>query len=962
MAIPSFQNLVLNSTTGSALNSYTPTQHDGKFVIDLLFTLQHHSPLTWFQNTFLFSVLLPGPLTWKLSFFNWLCSLPPASAYILPVVLIISFIALLFLLRKYLHRQLSKKEPLIYLELIFPASTEKSAYATEQLFTLLNSLARQHKLIHKLLKYKKRYTLEIAASKEEGIRYILGASSLEAPIIEKSLRSYLPGLKINKIADYLVTELKTTTKTRTKNTQDKHVESQRTGIIEVKLLSDFALPLSEHKNLKEHDPISFLTGQMTKLGEGEVMVFQAIVTPVKRSNHKGVMKHADKLGRHIYQSEPLNNELFSSPLGRSFEIPLNILKTLLKIFGFILKIPAEIASVIFNDAPVTNHRVNMPKQGDQILNLYEQELGNKVKAKISEPLFETSIRLLVKTDTNLEYNLRTAGFLASLESLASSNQSLVKKLEIPIIGLKLSHKHFLERKLSVISNPILSASELSDIYHFPHTATTRTEDLVKTKSQDLPAPLSFKKTKTKLDNIFATNSYGGTETPIGQTLEERRRHTYILGATGSGKTNLLSKMIYEDIINGKGVAVVDPHGDLVEKLLRVIPKERIKDVVWFAPDDDGFPIALNLLELPTNNNLTGSELQKQKSLITSSIISIIQKFYDAKFFGPRMEYVLRNTILTALETPEPTLQTILDLLTKTRFRKEVVVGLKNKVLSDYWIYEFEKLGVMQRNTVISPITNKIGGVLSSPINYNILSQTKSKIDFEDVLNNGKILLCDLSKGKIGEDESSFFGSLILAKIQLAVLARAHLLEKDRKDFYLYVDEFQNFATGTFSELVSEARKYHLAVIIAHQSISQIENRDIIKIILANVGTVICFKTANPEDEQFILPIFSPEVAKHEISNLPLYNFYMKLSVTEAKDTFLAQADYFNPEESEKTARVVIDGSRKRYGTKVTNLEKIKAETREKSLDGREKKVATKTTSKTHRKPTNGSKAQAKLVG
>ncbi len=421
-------------------------------------------------------------------------------------------------------------------------------------------------------------------------------------------------------------------------------------------------------------------------------------------------------------------------------------------------------------------------------------------------------------------------------------------------------------------------------------------------------------------------------------------------------------MIYNDIVSGKGVAVVDPHGDLTEKLLRVIPKERIKDVVWFAPDDDGFPIALNLLELPRDETLSPSQLQKQKSLIASSLISIIQKFYDAKFFGPRMEYVLRNTILTALETENPTLQTILDLLTKTAYRKQVVQDLTNNVLKDYWVYEFQKLGTLQRNTVISPITNKIGGILSSPINYNILSQTKSKIDFEDVINNGKILLCDLSKGKIGEDESSFFGSLILAKIQLAALRRAHFKENDRKDFYLYVDEFQNFATATFAELVSEARKYRLSTIIAHQSISQIDDRDIVKVILANVGTVICFKTANPEDEQFILPIFSPEVVKHEISNLPLYNFYMKVSVGQAEDTFLAQADYFEAEGNEKTVRAVIDQSRKRYGTDANELEKTKAETNGKTLGGVDKKVTKKTSSKNLKKPEIRSKARAKLVG
>ena len=264
---------------------------------------------------------------------------------------------------------------------------------------------------------------------------------------------------------------------------------------------------------------------------------------------------------------------------------------------------------------------------------------------------------------------------------------------------------------------------------------------------------------------------------IGQTLQERRRHTYILGATGSGKTTLLATMVYSDIVSGKGVGVLDPHGQLIDTLLKVIPKNRIKDVIYFAPDDDGFPIALNLLELK-DKSLTSSQMEKQKSLVASSIISIFEKFYEAKYFGPRMEYVLRNAILTALETPDPTLQTVLDILTKKEYRKNVVKNLKNKVLKDFWVHEFEKLGSMQRNQVISPITNKIGGILSSPINYNILTQEKSKLDFDEVINSEKILLCDLSKGKIGEDESSFFGSLVIAKIQLAALKRAQIPRKE----------------------------------------------------------------------------------------------------------------------------------------------------------------------------------------
>ncbi len=831
-------------------------------------------------------------------------------AYVVIIACLLALIPTSIYLVRRLVWRLVKTKHLVYLELIIPSTTTKTSYSTEQLFILLHSLAKQPSLASKIIGQKGGYSLEISSTKEEGIRYILVIAAVVAPIIQKTLLSYLPGLKIMKIDDYLPTPF---------NLENNQQES-KFEILELKLKTSFVLPLKNKSVLDEHDPVSYLTGQMTKLQLGEMMVFQTIVTPLRPRLHAKEHNHILKTQKQIYYRQPLGEELFKTTWQKALtSFPLMIIQLALKVIESLLKFVISMVIAFWN---TSGDRVpflveGLDKEGQkEIQNPYELELAAAIKNKIDQPLFETSLRFFILAHNSASYRQRAAGFLASFESLASAHQSLILKRRSLLSSFRSSFSSFGTRKNSFTGNPFLSCSELAEIYHFPYTDTTKTEDLVKSKSRPLPAPLSFKQVSVPLDNVFAKNNYGGTETPIGQTLEERRRHTYILGATGSGKTNLLSNMIYNDIVNGKGVAVVDPHGDLTEKILRVIPKERIKDVVWFAPDDDGFPIALNLLELPTNPKLTKSELQKQKSLITSSIISIIQKFYDAKFFGPRMEYVLRNTILTALETPEPTLQTILDLLTKTRYRKEVVVGLKNKVLSDYWIYEFNKLGVLQRNTVISPITNKIGGVLSSPINYNILSQTKSKIDFGEVIESGKILLCDLSKGKIGEDESSFFGSLTLAKIQLAILGRAHIPEKERKDFYLYVDEFQNFATDTFSDLVSEARKYHLSVIIAHQSISQIENRDIIKIILANVGTVICFKTANSEDEQFILPIFSPEVAKHEISNLPLYNFYMKLSVTEAKDTFLAQADCFNPEENEETAKAVIDHSRKVYATQI----------------------------------------------
>jgi len=907
------RGLILPSSTsmqGGFLASYTPSPHDGKFASDLLFALQNHTPLTFLQKVFVFVVAaLPGSMGWKLAVFQFLSTLSLAHILIF-LASICLVLVLVSLLRKYGRHLITKKQTLVFLELTFPSMTSKTAYATEQLFTLLHTLAGQRKLAHRLLGHKKQYSLEIVASREQGIRYILAVDSADAPIIQKNLLSYLPGLKIKEISDHLPSDLCLKKKDRSRNYK----------VIELKQASDFVLPLQAHKTLNEHDPIAYLTGNMTKLKPDELIVFQAVVTPLLRSSHRNSLRHLSKIQQRIYLNQTLADKLFADPWQKILLIPWAIFKFLLKSLEFLAKFMVSMIIAIWDtkgeNVPFfkQEQKALMPK--DETQNPYEQQLQAEVKEKIDQPLFESSLRLLLCSTDPKQTNSRISGFLASFGSLGSAYQSLVLRARSFISLLPSPRLAFATRQVSFAGNPILSASELTDIYHFPYTETTKTEDMVKAKNQPLPAPLSFKQTATQLDNVFATNSYGGSETAIGQTLQERQRHTYILGATGSGKTTLLSNMIYQDIINGKGVAVLDPHGQLIEKLLEVIPKERIKDVVWFAPDDHEYPISLNLFDLPKGDSISLSLLQKQKSLVASSIISIFQKFYDAKYFGPRMEYVLRNAILTALETENPTLLTILDLLTKKSYRKEIVKGLDNKILKDYWLNEFEKLGSMQRNNVISPITNKVGGILSSPINYNILTQPKSTINFDQIMNEGKILLCDLSKGKIGEDESSFFGSLVIAKIQLAALRRALIPEESRRDFFLYVDEFQNFATQSFSELVSEARKYHLATILAHQSISQIEDRDIIKVILANVGTVICFKTANPEDEQFILPIFSPEVLKHEIGNLPLYNFYMKVSVGQAEDTFLAEANNFTIAGNEKTTEAVIEQSRKNYANPI----------------------------------------------
>ena len=318
-------------------------------------------------------------------------------------------------------------------------------------------------------------------------------------------------------------------------------------------------------------------------------------------------------------------------------------------------------------------------------------------------------------------------------------------------------------------------------------------------------------------------------------------------------------------------------------------------------------------------------MEREKDLIVSSIVSIFHKLYPARYSGPRMEHILRNTVLTALALDNPTLFTVYKLLTDVTFRKQSVSTLKDTILKEFWKNEFEKSGSFQRAEQISPITNKLGRFLTTSMTRKILSQQKSRLNFDDIMNNRKILLCDLSKGKIGEDTSSFLGSLIIAKLELAALKRIHIPQSERTDFFLYIDEFQNFATLTFAQILSEARKYRLNTILAHQTISQIEDKDLLKVILANVGTIISFRTSNPGDEDMLLPLFTPQVHKQEISNLPSYHFYIKVNALTPQDSFSGSTTNFAVKNNETIRKEIIEHSRKTYGKSMEDMS-LKRET------------------------------------
>jgi hypothetical protein len=314
---------------------------------------------------------------------------------------------------------------------------------------------------------------------------------------------------------------------------------------------------------------------------------------------------------------------------------------------------------------------------------------------------------------------------------------------------------------------------------------------------------------------FAETNYRNQRKKFGIKPDDRRRHMYIIGKTGMGKTNLMENMIIQDIKLGHGVGVVDPHGELVSTILDHIPSHRINDVIYFNPSDLDYPIAFNVLE---NVN------PEYKHLVASGLMGVFTKIW-ANLWSARMEYILNNCILALLDSPSTTLLGVNRLLVDKNYRRKIISKIQDPIVKSFWVNEYANYNERFRTEAIAPIQNKVGQFLSSSIIRNIVGQTKSSIDLRKVMDEGKVLLMDLSKGRIGEDNSALLGAMMITKLQLAAMSRVDIPETKRRDYYLYVDEFQNFATSSFANILSEARKYRLNLVMGHQYIEQLDERD-----------------------------------------------------------------------------------------------------------------------------------------
>jgi len=370
-----------------------------------------------------------------------------------------------------------------------------------------------------------------------------------------------------------------------------------------------------------------------------------------------------------------------------------------------------------------------------------------------------------------------------------------------------------------------------------------------------------------LITVFAETNFRNIRRKFGIRTADRRRHIYVIGKSGTGKTTLFENLAYQDINNGFGLAVVDPHGEYISHLLDRIPAHRLNDVVYFNPADETYCVGFNPLELPDPS---------QKNLVASGLMSVFKKIWvDA--WSARMEYILNNSLLALLETPNSTLMGIMRLLVDKYYRKKIVDNVTDPVVRSFWVNEYESWSEKFRTEAIAAIQNKVGQFLSSSVIRNVVGQAQSTVDLRDIMDNRKILLMDLSKGRIGDDSSSLLGAMMITKLQLTAMSRINVPEPERSDFFIYVDEFQNFATESFATILSEARKYHLGLVIAHQYIEQIVSEQLRAAIFGNVGTLITFQVG-AADAEYLEKEFAPTFSAEDFVNLGKYEIYLRLMI------------------------------------------------------------------------------------
>ncbi|MBI5151450.1 MAG: type IV secretion system DNA-binding domain-containing protein [Candidatus Pacebacteria bacterium] len=489
---------------------------------------------------------------------------------------------------------------------------------------------------------------------------------------------------------------------------------------------------------------------------------------------------------------------------------------------------------------------------------------DSIDGKVSKPGFRTIIRIVVNSTNEQSANSHLTNIVGSFGQFTSPQNSLEK----PRIWLKqLFMIDFIYRYMPLFGwrTSIFNSEELATMIHFPNK-TVETHHIHWLKAKSSPAPASI-----PTSGLYIGKSlYRGVSKPIYISEKDRQRHMYIVGKTGTGKSEFLKDMILQDIRAGKGMAVIDPHGELVEDLLQMMPPDRAEEVIYFNPSYTERPMGLNMME---------AETEEQMHFVAGSIIGLMYKLYDPHktgIIGPRFEHAIRNAMLTIMATPGSTFIELVRVLTDQKFLQELLPQVKDPIVRRYWTDQIAQTSDFHKSEVLDYIVSKFGRFITNKTMRNIIGQSKSAFNLREVMDNGKILLVNLSKGSLGEEDAKFLGLIMVPKILAAAMSRVNVPMEQRRDFYLYVDEFQNFATQDFATILSEARKYKLNLVVANQFVAQIEE-DVKNAVFGNVGTLVTFRVGVP-DANFLQHEFAPIFTEGDLTNIERFHVYVKTIV------------------------------------------------------------------------------------
>ncbi len=543
----------------------------------------------------------------------------------------------------------------------------------------------------------------------------------------------------------------------------------------------------------------------------------------------------------------------------------------------------------------------------------DPKMLEKIDDKCSKPGFEATIRFVVSAKSKELADMHLKNIKSAFSQFNSDTNGLKGARILFKGGFMID---FIYKFFPVLEPPfyhsvsILSNDELATIFHFPNK-TIETPHIQWLKAKTAPVPAEVPQTDGGNGGTYIGKGYyRGVKRPIYIGFEDRRRHVYIIGKTGTGKSVLLQDMAIQDIKDGHGVCVIDPHGDLIDEIVKFIPPGRAEDVIYFDPSDTERPMGLNLLEAKTED---------QKHFITTAIINLMYKLYDPQrtgIIGPRFEHAVRNAMLTVMYEPGATFVEVMRILQDPKYVQEILPKVDDPIVRRYWTDQIAQTSDFHKSEVLDYIVSKFGRFVTNKTMRNIIGQSKSAFNFRQVMDDGKILLINLSKGKLGEENSSFLGLVLIPKILVAAMSRQEMPEEHRRDFFLYVDEFQNFATPDFATILSEARKYHLNLTVANQFIGQMEE-EVKNAVFGNVGSLITFRVG-VTDASYLQREYQPIFSESDLINIERFHTYVKtivdnepvppFSVDMTKDMAAYRAAA-NP----KIAQAVIQLSRLKFG-------------------------------------------------